>query len=201
MFSELARLFDSPTRIKLIKFFALQPDERLTAKAVAPTLNTTKQKLQPELGALVRAGVLVARPGKGGVQYGWNRAYPHAFALHQFMSATTTPEDKVIADMFRALGASLVVAAGILADETRGAVDLLIVTRRPKDQKIAVAIRKLEGMAAIPIRYAVLGVEEYQDRMQAFDRMLRDIVDFRHRVVLGSRNAQIHPGVIPIVVK
>ncbi len=185
MFKELARIFSSPLRVKLMKYFALQPDVRIAAKMIVPIVGATRPRVQAELVALTRAGILVSRSAREGVQYGWNRAYEHSGALQNFLTATTMPDDTLIAGFFRRLGATLVIVAGILADESRGAVDLLIVTRRPKDVRIAAAVKKLEAIAAIPIRFAVLGVEEYHDRLQAYDRMLRDILDFKHRAVVG----------------
>jgi hypothetical protein len=58
------------------------------------------------------------------------------------------------------------------------------VTRNPDEPQIAKAVKKIESLAAIPIRYAVLEVEEYLGRRQAYDRMLRDIFEYSHRVIL-----------------
>ena len=185
MFSDIARLFASPLRIKLIKFFALQPDERFLVSHIAASLATNKKKLQPELAMLSRAGVVVSRTGKGGRAYGWNRGYPRAFALQNFVIESTTPDDKTIAEPFRRIGVYVVIAAGMLADESRGSVDLLVVTRRPKDPRIAKAVKKLESLTAVPIRYSVMEVGDYHNRLQGYDRILRDITDFRHRVIMG----------------
>ena len=78
-----------------------------------------------------------------------------------------------------------VVAAGILADETRSPLDLLIVTRRPKDQGLKLAVKRGEALSAVPIRYAIMELKEYEDRKQAYDRLIRDTLDFKHRVVIG----------------
>lgn len=190
MFQELAKLFNSPLRIKLIKFFALQPDERCNARTVAPVVGSPRQKVQSELVSLVRIGILTSRTGRDGVQYGWNRAFHHSGAVENFLVATTMPDDKMIAELFRRLNVHLVATAGILVGESRGQVDLLIVTRRPKDVRIAATVKKLESLGALPIRYTVMEVGEYFDRTQAYDRLLRDIFDFKHRVILGRTSGK-----------
>lgn len=189
MFADLARLFSTPLRIKLLKFFALQPDEKFVARTIAPVVGTSRLALQSELAALTRLGVVGARAGKDGRQYGWNRTHPLAPQIQSFVAETTMPEDKTIAELFRPLGVHLVIAAGVFADETRSTLDLLVVTRRPKDPRIATIVKKLERLSAMPIRYAVMEVGEYHTRIQAYDRLLRDIMDFRHRVILGRTMA------------
>lgn len=189
MFSDLARLFATPLRIKLIKYFLLQPDGRFLLLPIARSIGANKKLVQRELSALERVGVVVSRSQKGGRVYGWNKAHAHAYALQNFVIATTTPDDSIIASAFKKIGVSLVVAAGILANETRGSVDLLLVTRRPRDPRIAAAVRKFETMTAVPIRYTVMDVPEYQSRTQGYDRTIRDIMDFKHRVILGRVSA------------
>ena len=186
MFADLARLFSSPLRLKVIKFFALQPDERFALADVVSALGAPRKSVQAELRSALRLGILQPKVGRDGRMYMWNSAYPRAQSIQQFVIDATTPDDKVVADIFRRLGVSTVVAAGILAQESRGDVDLLLVTRRPKDARLALAVKKLESLSAVPIRYAVMEVEEYKTRTMAYDRMLRDIFDFRHRVILGK---------------
>lgn len=185
MFSDLAKLFASPLRIKLIKYFALQPDEKFTLPAIASALATPRNSVKSELAALVRIGVATAKPARTGTTYGWNVSYPRSMLLQNFVIDVTTPDDKIVAEVFRTLGVHLIIVAGALAEETRGSVDLLIVTKRPNDDRIPKAVKKLESMTAVPIRYSVMEVGEYLRRREGYDRLLRDITDFRHRVVLS----------------
>ena len=185
MFSDLAKLFASPLRIKLIKYFALQPDERFTAHTVASALSMNRDTVRAEVTALARIGVVTKRPARTGTTFGWNREYPRALMLQNFVIDATTPDDKIVAEVFRTLGVHLVIVAGALAEETRGSVDLLIVTKRVNDDRIPKAVKKLETMTAVPIRYSVMEVGEYLRRREGYDRLLRDITDFRHRIVLS----------------
>src|SRR5437763_1727065 len=128
MFTELAKLFANQLRIKLIKFFVLQPDARFSAMQIAPVVGAPRAKVQSELKALAGFGALTARKGKDGVTYQWGRTYPLATIIHAFLSEATLPSDKTIMDLFRRIpSVTLVVAAGILAGETRSSVDLLVV--------------------------------------------------------------------------
>lgn len=186
MFQELTKLFASPLRIKLIKFFALQPEAHFDAARVASALGAKKAAVVEELRALVRLKVLQAELAKGGTKFYWRSDYELAFQLQNFVIDVTTPSDLSVQKAFKPLAPFLVVVAGALADETRGMVDLLIVTKRVHDDRIGKAVKKLETVTAVPIRYTVLEVGEYLSRREGFDRMLRDIFDFRHRVIIGQ---------------
>lgn len=184
MFQELARLFATPLRVKLIKFFALERGA-FSAAVTASQLGHPRRAVMSEIAALHRLGIIRRIRGPHGIEFVWNTEYSHALSVQAFIGAVTTPSDQVVARSFKPLSPQLVVVAGALADETRGAVDILIVTKRPQDPRIAKVIKKLEAVTAVPLRYAVLEVGEYLARREGFDRMLRDIFDFRHRVVVG----------------
>jgi hypothetical protein len=185
MFADLTKLFDSQLRIKVIKYFALQPEERFALATVASAFSAARDTVKTELAALVRIGVVDKKQGRTGTTYGWNRDYPRALLLQNFVIDATTPNDRTVAEAFKPLGVYLVVVAGALAEETRGSVDLLVVTKRTQDPRIAKVVKRLESQTAVPIRYSVMEVGEYLRRREGYDRLLRDITDFRHRVVLS----------------
>lgn len=186
MFQELSKLFATPLRIKLIKFFALQPEAHFISHKVASAIGVTRSSVQQELRALVRLRIIKTTKVAGSTQYLWNPEYEGALGIQNFIIDATTPSDTVVLKAFKPLSPYLVVVAGALADETRGVIDLLVVTKRVQDPRIAKVVKKLEVITAVPIRYAVLEVGEYLARREGFDRMLRDIFDFRHKVIVGQ---------------
>lgn len=185
MFQEITKLFATSLRIKVIKCFALQTDEWFSGPAVASAVGSTKARVQSELRSLETLGIIESKKEKGAKVYRWNAAYAGGLYVQDFVISATTPNDQTLASYFRPLGAHLVVAAGTLANETRGVVDILIVSKRVHDPRIAKIIKKVEALAAVPVRYLVLEVSEYLARREGFDRVLRDIFDFKHRVIVG----------------
>lgn len=185
MFKELSRLFQNPLRIKVLKYFTLQPSVKVPAKEVATILGGGVTKVETEIRALQRAGVLVMKKN-GKKMYSLSPTFPHADAVRVFLDEITQPNDKSLSDAFRGVpGITLLVASGALVREHRAAIDLLVVTRRPKDARIERAVRQVETKASLPIRYAVFDTREYEERRVARDRLLRDIFEFTHVVVLG----------------
>lgn len=185
LFKEIAKLVSSPARLRLIKFFAFQPNSRFESSEVAAALGLSKRSADFELRTLVKAK-LVLKKTQGKKNYYWySDVHPYAEPLRVFLERTTLPNDKVIVNAFKGSGASLIVITGTLTRDTRSPLDILVVTRRPKHPKIARAIRRLETWIAVPLRYAILETGEYKSRLEANDRLLRDVFDFSYRTVVG----------------
>ncbi len=186
MFKELSRLFQNPARIKVLKFFTLQPNLKTSAKDVAQTIGGSVAKTEIEIRALARAGVLTGKRQGKKTMYSLSPTFPHAEAVRGFLDEITQPNDKSLSDAFRGVpGVTLLVATGALVRERRGTIDLLVVTRRPKDARIERAVRQVETKASLPIRYAVFDTREYEERRVARDRLLRDVFEFTHAVIVG----------------
>ena len=160
----------------------------MTPKAAAATVGVSKSCAERELKVLKGLGILTKR-GKGKqLQYGTNHAHPLLFPLQTFLEETTLPDDRSVVLAFRGIrGISLLVTTGMLVRETRGSVDLLVVTSRPHTTKIAKAAKAVEHMLALPLRYAVLKPKDYVERSEANDRLIRDVFEFSHKVILGKR--------------
>jgi hypothetical protein len=187
MFKELSRLFSSPARIKILKFFVFQPNLKIPSSAVASGIGIPRAVCESELRALVRTGVLQPRKYGKKVLYGLSSTYAYADLVRMFLEKITLPSDKTIADAFRGIsGITLLVATGALTEDTRPSLDILIVTRRPKDTRITKAVRKVEMSVALPLRYAVLEPVEFAERREARDRILRDVFEFSYRVIVGK---------------
>jgi hypothetical protein len=186
MFKEISRLFQNPTRIKVLKFFTLQPNIKTFAKDVAQTIGGSAVRTEAEIRALARAGVLVGKRMGNKTTYSLSPTFEYADAIRSFLDEITQPNGKSLSDAFRGVpGITLLVASGALVREHRGAIDLLVVTRRPKDARIERAVRQVETKVSLPIRYAVFDTREYEERRVARDRLLRDIFEFEHAVILG----------------
>lgn len=207
MFQDLARLFGNPRRVKLLKFFVFQPDARVSASEAGRMIGMAKTVAEREAAALARSGILVAKrqprrkvgapteaSGRSAT-FSLNRAHPWLPSLSAFLDATTLPSDKALLGEFRGIrGVSLIVATGWLAKEDRSQIDLLIVARKSKgkgkEKELEQAVRRAESMAGMPLRYAILDPKRYTERLEARDRLLRDVFEFSHRVIFGRVSAE-----------
>lgn len=188
MFKDILILCSSVPRLKILKFFLIQNECKALAPVVASTIGVPLEIVNRELRALARQGILVSRTQGKKVFWSANTEHQLAPALREFLDTATQPDDALIAKTFRGVsGVTLLVVAGLLSGEDKGLLDVLIVTRKPHDAKIAHSIRALERLSGVPLRYAVLERGEYIERLEARDRMLRDALEFKHRVIIDRR--------------
>lgn len=186
MFLELSQIFQNPRRIKILKFFAYQPDVRLSAQAVSSVLGISKGESEKEARALVRFGMLHMKRQKGMTLFSINTLHPWLSVLQTFFEATTLPNDRVIAAAFKGIaGISLIIATGVLAQEERSSIDILIVARKTNNPHVARAVARLERLVGLPLRYVILEPSRYTERFEANDRLLRDVFEFSHRTIYG----------------
>ncbi|MBI3573729.1 hypothetical protein HY090_01630 [Candidatus Kaiserbacteria bacterium] len=198
MFQDLARIFENGKRAKLLKFFMFQSDVRATAASAGAAIGIPKKAAEREARALLRADLLISRKqprrkvgvpteasGKN-ILYSANPSHPWREAVHAFLDATTLPDDRAILSAFRGVsGLTLIVATGVLARDERSSLDLLIVAKKKKNPKIARGVFKAESLTGLPLRFAVLEPLKYKERLEANDRLLRDVFEFNHRLILG----------------
>ena len=76
---------------------------------------------------------------------------------------------------------------GYFVNDATAQVDLLIVGDGMKKGRIQEEIHKLEAEIGAELTYAVFETKEFIYRLNMFDKLLRDILDFPHEVVLESK--------------
>jgi len=79
------------------------------------------------------------------------------------------------------------VVAGVFTKNEDSRVDLLIVGDKMKRAKIEAGIRRLEAEIGTELVYAVFETKEFIYRLSMYDKLVRDILDFPHEVLIQSK--------------
>jgi hypothetical protein len=183
----LARLFGSPTRIKLLRLFLFNEDFGFSAADIAFRVKAAKELVRKDLNVLVAAGVVRKKPGKEGMCYQASRKFPYYDALQTFIRSTTHLNDIDMLNVLRRSGAlRLVVLSGIFTGAVETKVDLLVVGDRLDEKALEVAVRSIEAELGRELSYACFSTEDFRYRRGVYDRLLRDIFDFPHRILLDK---------------
>ncbi len=201
--NELAHLFGGQTKISLLRLFLLQPKARYTKKDLTNRLDVYSVDLTKELRILEKAQVIkkVRRRAtktkstgerKQVVVSAWrlNGSYALLEPL-QALLMSTNPYTKL--DIRRRLegvgNLTLVVLSGVFLLPTKvdAKLDLLVVGKKISNTKLKKRIRAFEKELGVEVRYAAFTTEEFEYRKNVNDRLLRDIFDFDHEVVLSSK--------------
>lgn len=185
MFKTISDLARTPLRLKILTYFLRRPAERGGAPDVAAVLRVSRDAVQRELAALEHLGILRHKKSGRTKSYSADMRHPLAASFAHFVADALTPSDKAVAEIFRPVsGVQMVVSSGLLQGEPKSPVDLLIVAKHSSARMVAGAVKKVEVLSALPIRFAVLSAAEYHERRQAYDRLLRDVFEYKHAVVL-----------------
>ena len=200
----LSKLLGSPARVKLLRFFLFNPETPVDRDTVVTSARVTPDTASKELAALSRAGVItrrtfyreVTRPGsrtpkkRKTLGYVLDVKYPYLVQLTAFMRNTLAVSEAEIRNRLRGVGTvKLIVLAGFLINQERGALDLLIVGDRINETELRNVIRGLEAECGKEIRYAILPTEDYQYRKRVRDRLVREVMDFEHKEILNRLSA------------
>ena len=86
---------------------------------------------------------------------------------------------------FRSVGRlKLVIVAGIFIQDPDSRVDMIVVGERLKRGVLAHAVRSIEAELGKELRYAAFETDEFNYRLGMYDKLVRDILDYPHTVVL-----------------
>ncbi|MDB5264877.1 MAG: seg [Parcubacteria group bacterium] len=181
----LARLIGSPYRLKLLRLFFFNDDTAFSSADAAFRSRTPKDAVRKELSVLLAAGIIKKRSGKQGMGYAADKRFRHYFQLQEFLRTTTDISD---ADMLTALKKAgtirLVALSGMFTGVLEAKVDMLIVGDKLEEKPLTSAIRFLEAELGRELRYASFTTEEFRYRLGVYDRLLRDIFDYPHRMIV-----------------
>jgi hypothetical protein len=99
-----------------------------------------------------------------------------------------TLDKKTIADNFKKVGrVKLLLVSGIFIKNKDTRVDLLVVGDKMKRSKIEEEMRKLEAEIGTELTYAIFDTKEFLYRLNMYDKLVRDILDFPHEVILQAK--------------
>ncbi|MDB4992069.1 MAG: seg [Parcubacteria group bacterium] len=183
----LSRLFGSFVRLKVLRLFLFNDDLSFTLVDTAFRTKAAKDAVRKELSALTAAGLVRKKVGKGAAQFQTNRKFPYYEALQTFIRSTTNLSDADIVNSLKKAGSvRLVVLSGLFTGAVETKVDLLVVGDKLDEKALDTSIRALEAELGRELRFASFTTEDFKYRRGVYDRLLRDIFDFSHRVLLDK---------------
>ena len=190
MADPLQKLFGSDARIKLLRLFLFNPKLTLTVPDAAQRSRVPERTARKELAVFAQVGLIRRSPTRkgSGVRYLLNPDFEYLRTMQDLL--LNAPERaKDIFERVRAAGViKLIVVAGIFVGEWDGRLDILIVGDRIKNKRLRARMRKLESEIGRELRYAELSTDDFLYRLNMNDKLVRDILDYPHKIVLDRLN-------------
>jgi hypothetical protein len=198
---ELAKIFGSEARVKILRLFLLNADEPVDSEDIGKRLRIARTKAANECKQLASVEFLkkrsfykeVIRRGKKVKKKteGWclNPEFSYNDSLRGLLVEEEFLNKKELVRRFKKAGKiKLFVVSGIFIkdQEKEGRVDMLIVGDNLRKSWIEETVRKLEAEVGKELSYAVFDTQEYIYRIEMYDKLVRDILDFPHEKLVSN---------------
>lgn len=180
----LARLFGSSARLKTLRLFVFNKDSSFSLAEVAERAKLSKEAVRRELSELSAAGLLRKKGTQTPARYQTNSRFEHLKALDAFIRETTNVSPQNMLGALKRSGAlRLVALSGLFTGVLEAQIDLLVVGDHLDERVLAHAVRSLEAELGREIRYASFATADFRYRLEVYDRLLRDVFDYPHRLL------------------
>ena len=202
----LEKLVGTHARARVIRVFIFNQTEAMTVATVAKCAGVSAHAAGKEIKNLETLGVInkgkaenthrakssKSARGKKSKHTAkqealWlvNPQFKHLRALSSFIHEVSPIRHDNILNALKNTGRlSVVIASGCFMGDVTRPVDLIVVADNVNEDRLLYAIKSLEPLSGREIRYSVFGSPEFSYRLTIQDRLIRDILDYPHTVLL-----------------
>ena len=182
----LGKILGSPAKVKIMRLFLLNPTKGFTNKEIVKRSRVNADLIKKELKLL--SSVNFVKKHSNNNEWFFDSSFKYTPEVENLLINSDSLDRKTILETFKKVGkVKLLIVAGIFIKNKDSRVDLLIVGDKMKRGKIDEGIHKLEAEIGTELVYAVFDTKEFGYRMNMYDKLVRDIVDFPHEVILQTK--------------
>ena len=181
----LGKIFGSPGRVRVMRLFILNKEEAYERKDIAKISRLSPASVGKEIRMLSTVGFIKK---KGTSKWVFNPKFKYVHEFETVLAGENIFSPKIIQDNLKGIGAvKLMIASGFFSNNKEGQLDILIVGNKLKKPKIQEGIRKIEADLGKELLYAVFDTKEFVYRLGMYDKLVRDVLDFPHKVIVESK--------------
>jgi hypothetical protein len=162
-----------------MRLFLLNPAAAFSIPEVARRSRVTPAAARRELRMLSAIGFIKSR----GKEWRMNPGFLYRAEVEALLINADTLDKKKLSEGLRKLGrVKLLILSGIFIKSKDSAVDLFLVGDALKRAKIEKKIKELEAEIGVELRWAIFSTKEFTYRLNMYDKLVRDVLDFPHEV-------------------
>lgn len=204
----LSRLFGSRAKVKLLKLFLFNPEKFFLVEEIKKRTGVEARALSKELNSFEKIGLIRIRHKKPSPvkkssrrsklktktkrrvkEVGLNPRFSHLNPLKNLLLYNDPLTSAEIAGRLSGAGPiKLVVVSGVFLQEEDSRADLLIVGDKFNKRKLEKAVRAIESDVGRELVYALLTTSDFKYRLNIYDRLVRDILDYPHKKIINKFN-------------
>jgi len=199
----LEKLFESVPKVRILRLFMCNPGARFPLGEIVSRSQVRKAATRAELNKLLKLGMVregvvrVEVPPKGGrkpriqktMVYALDTAFPFLSELRDLVvKSSVAPRDKILRQIKGIGKVKLAVISGVFIQSENSRTDLLLVGDGIHQRKLDRFLADTESELGKPVQHTVMETDEFQYRMDMYDRFLRDILEYPHEKIINKFN-------------
>jgi hypothetical protein len=199
----LSILFGSAVRVKMMRLFLFNANSAFDVDVVSDRMAAKVKEIEDEISFMKKLGLIrplklikiVQIKKKGKTLEAKKRVnawtldprFKYIEALTDFLVKTHSVENKaILRKLERAGKIKAVLVSGIFMRDTESRLDMFVVGDNVKSASMDRIIRSIESEMGKDIRYAVLSAPDFAYRKSMNDKLVRDVLDFPHTVLVDK---------------
>jgi hypothetical protein len=183
----LGKIFGNEARVKIMRLFLLNRGNGFTSKEVVKRSRVNQNVVRRELKLLSSINFIKKRSSVS-PEWFFNSSFKYGGEFEDLLVRSDSLNKEKILDNFKKVGrVKLIIISGVFIKNNDSRVDLLVVGDKMKRGKIEEGIRKLEAEIGAELVYAIFDTKEFLYRLNMYDKLVRDIIDYPHEVLLQAK--------------
>ena len=121
--------------------------------------------------------------------HGWtlDRKFTYLKELQSLLINTILLKGDEIIQRFHGVGKiKLIIVSGVFIQNIDSRLDILIVGDKINNAKVNAIVKRMEAEIGKELQYASFDTQDFKYRMSIYDRLVRDVLDYPHEVLLDK---------------
>lgn len=199
----LSKLFGSKSRVKVLRMFLMNPDQVFSMNEISERSKIKKPDARSEVNLLISIGIVrqvqsivqVIKQSKKKripekvkkISYQTKKDSHYFEALKQLVVDADLSYCSDLPSRLKSAGKlDLIAVSGVFVQDHERPIDLIVVGNRIDKKVLEKELALLESELGAEIRYALFDTEEFSYRIKMYDRLLRDVFDYSHKILVNK---------------
>jgi hypothetical protein len=192
----LDKIFGSAAKVRMMRLFILNPSQQFSVGEIVNRTMTREKDVRAELALLEKIDLVRRRTvsrkenpesirSKKTQVWALNQKFVYFDELKSFLvNANLIKNSELIKRIGRVGKIKLIILAGVFLnqpDDNR--LDLLVVGDEIRNSSFERIVKSLESELGKEVKYAFFATNDFLYRMNMYDKLIRDLLDYPHQVV------------------
>lgn len=178
-------LFDDESTVRILRYLLVHSHTAFTTKKLSTELKLQTRVITKILKRLLKTGLVKKGKQKSNVIYRLQSDSSLVKPLRELLQFNIDESKKDLKKSFKNAGqVKTLIFSGILTGNDRSQVDVVVVGDKLNVTELRKQLRQLGYKTGYDLRYVQLNSEEYSYRKEMNDRLLRNVLDFEHEIII-----------------